>query len=334
MNYEKFKNRINGVGIRIIETGEVFETRTKCAERLGVNVSMVSMCLSGRVKSCRGYHLDIVEIEFDHPLTDDILNELYNMTENTCDWKEHPYRPDIYISSNGDVAKNIRGNIVLKEQYQLNSGYLTVSIEDYRTRRNKNSNYLVHRLVAETYIPNPHDLDFVNHIDGDKTNNRVSNLEWCSRSDNMRHAYDSGLYPTDKVMLVETGEVFNSASDCARAIGGTVSGIHDCKTGRQHAHRGYHFKFFDSNDEYANRNLSSDSDVIAINIWDNSVGYFNSVQEASYELGFSRVDILRVLRGELESVGNFRFEYANREDRLLYGEEYNKLLSWIQIGIR
>ena len=56
----------------------------------------------------------------------------------------------------------------------------------------------VHRLVARFYIPNPNDLPCVNHIDGNKQNNNVDNLEWCTYSDNGKHAVKTGLQPVNK----------------------------------------------------------------------------------------------------------------------------------------
>jgi hypothetical protein len=57
----------------------------------------------------------------------------------------------------------------------------------------RRSTRLVHRLVGEAFIPNPYNLPYINHKDGDKANNSVDNLEWCSHQENMDHAWQSGL---------------------------------------------------------------------------------------------------------------------------------------------
>lgn len=68
-------------------------------------------------------------------------------------------------------------------------GYITVTL----CKNGKSKIYSVHRLVAEAFIPNPDSMREVNHIDGNKLNNDVSNLEWCTHLENMRHAFKSGL---------------------------------------------------------------------------------------------------------------------------------------------
>lgn len=336
MDYTKYKHQVNGIGIRIIETGEIFETRTECAEHLGVTVGMISMCLSGKVKTCLGYHLEIVDMDFNHPLTKDVLHELYELTGSSCEWREHPYLKDVYVSRNGLVAKNVNGHVILKRQHLINSGYYVVSVCDYRTPASQNYNRLVHRLVAETFIYNddPDIYIHVNHIDGDKSNNDASNLEWCTRDYNMRHAYDTGLHDTEKVMVVETGEIFNTAADCARAIGGTVSGIHDCKVGRQRQHRGYTFKFLNDNEIKPWSDIRSYmTDLVIIDIFTGEEAYFSTVYEASKMLGINKQCIFRALNSEDRIIKNYEFWYAGREDRLLYGDDDSKLFSWVRIGV-
>lgn len=76
-------------------------------------------------------------------------------------------------------------------QWKDNVGYLQIAI---RIGKNKRKHMRVHRLVAEHFLPNPNNLPQVNHIDGDKTNNNLSNLEWTDNKNNTQHGYDNNLY--------------------------------------------------------------------------------------------------------------------------------------------
>lgn len=83
----------------------------------------------------------------------------------------------------------LRGEIILKT-YSDKSGYVYVSLTD----SNKTSKKLkIHRLLAITFIPNPNNLPQVNHKDGVKDNNALSNLEWCTPGENQKHAFSLGL---------------------------------------------------------------------------------------------------------------------------------------------
>lgn len=78
---------------------------------------------------------------------------------------------------------------VLKSPYDNGRGYLCVNLK----AKGKQAQKTVHRLVAQAFIPNPDNLPEVNHIDGNKKNNHVSNLEWCTVSENKKHAFKKGL---------------------------------------------------------------------------------------------------------------------------------------------
>ena len=160
-------------------------------------------------------------------------------------WKEWPRDPRIMVSNKGNVVSYKRGGAgyPLKVSYS-GSGYQKVSTS------HESFSY-VHKMVAETWIPNPNHHKEVNHIDGDKDDNRVENLEWVTRSQNIRHAYRTGLKkpsgackPTP-IRIVETDEVFESISECARRIGVTVAAISHCLNGRQSTCRGYHFEYLE-----------------------------------------------------------------------------------------
>ena len=87
---------------------------------------------------------------------------------------------------------------IIKEKFLLvfnqEGGYLCVSI--------LSKTYQLHILVAKVFIPNPENKkNQVNHIDGNKLNAKLTNLEWCTASENVQHAHDTGLNPIQKPII-------------------------------------------------------------------------------------------------------------------------------------
>ena len=138
------------------------------------------------------------------------------------------------ISKNG--KKMLNGRIL--SLYKCGSGYLMASFSLDGKRKFE----MVHRVVAKAFLPNPDNLPEINHIDEDKTNNCVDNLEWCTCSMNIKHAYDTGLrgpidHPLKKAVLqiYKGNNVLNkfpSINDAERKTG--IRHIHEVISGAKY----------------------------------------------------------------------------------------------------
>ena len=119
--------------------------------------------------------------------------------------------PNYYISNWGRVysAKREKNKTTSILTPQPNSaGYLQVML----CKDSKVYNRLVHRLVAQAFIPNPDNLSEVNHLDEDKTNNTVYNLEWSSHKDNIRYSH------CKPIIDLTTGIIYLGTADASRAL--------------------------------------------------------------------------------------------------------------------
>lgn len=90
-----------------------------------------------------------------------------------------------YLVSNLGNVKSLLRDIILKPDTQNKMGYKRVTL----SKSGNTLKYSIHRLVAESFIPNPGNKPNVNHIDNNPSNNHVDNLEWCTHSENMTHAH-------------------------------------------------------------------------------------------------------------------------------------------------
>ncbi|TDX83973.1 NUMOD4 domain-containing protein [Epilithonimonas xixisoli] len=122
-------------------------------------------------------------------------------------WRDIVGYENIYqISDNGKVRSLDRKSNHNRGQFQAIKGkilsinirgnYYEVGLSKFGLVKSKR----IHRLVAESFIPNPENKPFVNHIDGNKLNNVVENLEWCTPSYNIQHAFDN------KLMVARSGK--------------------------------------------------------------------------------------------------------------------------------
>ena len=136
------------------------------------------------------------------------------------------------LSDNSKVLKGMMGK-----------HYLTVTL----CKDNVKKTYNVHELVAKHFIKNNNGLREINHIDGNKLNNKVDNLEWCTHKENMQHAGQHGLFVKRQrtVICKETGEEFNSITSASKSVNGKQSSLSCAMLYRNGVYKGHTFIFME-----------------------------------------------------------------------------------------
>ena len=167
-------------------------------------------------------------------------------------WKDIENFEGLYQVSNLGEVKSLISDIILKQSKKYN-GYYQVTLYNNHERHY----YSVHRLVANAFLDNYSNLPQVNHIDEDKSNNCVWNLEWCSEKYNTNYGTGMerqlnkrrGKYVLGnnkraiKCECVETGEVYNCIKEASIKTGITEGNISRCCKGIRKTAGGYHWKY-------------------------------------------------------------------------------------------
>ena len=156
-------------------------------------------------------------------------------------WKDiKGYEGQYQISSLGRV-KSLKYNNTKESkllQQSLINNYYSVCL----WKRKKGKQHRIHRLVAETFIPNPDNLPEVNHIDENKLNNNVENLEWCSSKYNCNYGARNKKL-SKPVQCVETGIIYSSILDAGKQTGINHTHLGDVARGKRKTAGGYHWKY-------------------------------------------------------------------------------------------
>ena len=143
-------------------------------------------------------------------------------------------------------GKNIRKEEKILNPYTSKKGYLMVDLSVYGKRVRKT--IAVHRLVAIAFISNIENKPQINHIDGDKTNNRIDNLEWCTNKENQHHAIINGLHTFDSLekpiaMMDELGNVIKIYKSSREARRDGYIHASSVANGKRKTCGGYYWKY-------------------------------------------------------------------------------------------
>jgi hypothetical protein len=133
------------------------------------------------------------------------------MTNTIEIWKDLENYEGIYKISNHGKIKNTRGNLV--KGWITNVNYIKVRL--YKNKKSKD--FYMHRLVAYNFLPPKEGKNVINHLDSNPRNNKVSNLQWCTQAENMRHAKINNRMNTDgrKILHIESGKIYKSIKEAS-----------------------------------------------------------------------------------------------------------------------
>ena len=163
-------------------------------------------------------------------------------------WKKFIYEgqeTDYSVSTEGEVRKDTT-NYILSQSSQQDYKFVGLLINGKQKRMR------VHRMVALTFIDNPDNKPYVNHINGNRSDNNVENLEWVTPSENTQHAVNTGLFKSGRNRAViqynlngERMATFESASEAARQTGGSQSKITMCCRRQRDSANDYQWRYYD-----------------------------------------------------------------------------------------
>lgn len=143
-----------------------------------------------------------------------------------------------------------------KKQQLDKYGYKCIKL----SKDGRKHHFTVHRLVATAFIDNPKNKAQVNHIDGDKTNNSVENIEWCTAKENVSHSWKFGISKSQKgiprnnkveqpkrrrpvLQISQSGQSIILHDSISDAIGYTATHIVNCCKGKVKMHKGYRWEY-------------------------------------------------------------------------------------------
>ena len=214
-----------------------------------------------------------------------------------------------YEISNEGIVRNFQTKQILKPLLKKN-GYV-----EYCLYLNQEPIYmLAHRLVAESFLENlDENRKYVNHIDGNKQNNNVNNLEWVTAEENNLHAWKNDLNHAHVLRAVNQYDMqgnflktYESLAEAKRATG--AAKIRDVANGDRRSSGGFIWTWVE---DFVPEDRGRKKQVAQLDENDNIIQIFESVSEAARQTGANRKGISAVCLGKQKKCFNYKWKYLN-----------------------
>lgn len=205
------------------------------------------------------------------------------------------------VSDTGEVRNDIR-NTLLQQGNEYEYKMVGIALGNGVSKRCR-----VHRLVAQAFIPNPENKPFVNHIDGNRANNNVDNLEWVTASENALHAHKTGLVGQQQTRPVcqynlegKLVMVYNSIAEAVESTGCLQSKITDVCQGNRKTTGDYQWRYYDAGlDELppVQKRVTAKKKVAQYDKEGNFIAQYDSFREAARAVNGTQSAISRICSG-------------------------------------
>lgn len=290
-----------------------FDSITKASNETGAARTHISSVCNGKRKSCGGYKWKYDKQEDREEV-------------NLSNFQNIPNFPKYKIDINGTIYSEYTKKIL---KSQLVNGYLKINLKNNK----KEKNCFIHQLVAITYIPNlDKNKKFVNHKDGNRSNNNKNNLEWCTISENNKHSYfRSDSKRKNKIRIIKkdknTGKIlddFKTKKD-AYTDANISKNIFNKYLDGEREHDQFIWEIHSESKHIKQKTYSRKVKCIDIKT-NKTIAIYNSMSEASRETGAQRGHISSVCTNSYgrNTAGGYKWEYVENDIILL--DNSNKLM--------
>lgn len=246
-------------------------------------------------------------------------------------WKRISDFPEYSVSSMGRIKYPIRKGVAPYKERITFGGKSSDGYKTFKFINNDNTVCMaVHRIVAKEFINNPDGENIVNHKDGNKTNNCVTNLEWCSKSHNTKHAYDNGLISGKrKIYQLDVNnkliKEWDSIQDAFTELKLGRTNINRVLSGKSKTAGGYYWCYKEEYDNTVKQHTKYDTNKVRIRQLDKKtkecIKNWESVSDAAtyitrgtdYSIKAVKGNISSCIRKKRCSAYGFGWEYDNEE---------------------